>query len=140
MYKEKRRKNYVKIANPGALVKKKIMAKDAFHFFLTMQKIRYERNDNVFSLLLFETHQNSKKQINTFTKIIKTRIRITDAIGWFDNHSLGIFLHAADNPGASFFAVDIIKKTYHTSPAPSYNIYTYPHLWYEKGNSISNKE
>ncbi|MBN1698009.1 MAG: hypothetical protein JW881_10885 [Spirochaetales bacterium] len=130
MREEKRKKRYPDAAKPAAFVKKKIMAKDEFHFLLKMQQIRYARNGNVFSLLLFTTRDNSRKEIRKFTDIVKARMRNTDAIGWFDKHSFGVLLHAADSDGASYFAVDIIKKVYENLPSPPYTIFTYPNQWY----------
>ncbi|MBN1696527.1 MAG: sugar transferase [Spirochaetales bacterium] len=128
-----------KIINPISSVDIKVLNKKEFRLFLNIERNRADRLNNVFSLVLFETHEvYNKKQIRRIIDTLKNRIRTVDVAGWLDDHYLGVILHATDGDGAWMFAIDVAKKIYEVSPAPPFTIFTYPHSWFENGDPNGN--
>jgi lipopolysaccharide/colanic/teichoic acid biosynthesis glycosyltransferase len=98
-----------------------------FNAVLAKEKARADRNNHVFSLISFELVQqgSSMDSIIFFAQYLKNRLRITDEIGWLDNHSIGVLLFNSFNIEAKQF-IEIIHRSCPPEICFRYVISTYP--------------
>jgi lipopolysaccharide/colanic/teichoic acid biosynthesis glycosyltransferase len=98
-----------------------------FHAILAKERARVDRNSHVFSLVAFEVRPQESCMDTTFYLVnqLKKHIRITDEIGWLDNHSIGLLLFNALNDEASLF-VEKIKRNCSQNILCKCSITSYP--------------
>jgi lipopolysaccharide/colanic/teichoic acid biosynthesis glycosyltransferase len=99
----------------------------AFHAILAKERARVDRNSHVFSLVSFELgpldyYTDFGKY---FINQLKKQIRITDEIGWLDNHSVGVLLFNALGQEACQF-IEKIQRICPQKNFIKYSISTYP--------------
>ena len=104
-----------------------IKSPNIFHALLAKEKARVDRNYHIFSLVALElvSQDTGSETINTFVDQLKNHIRVTDEIGWLDNHSIGIMLFNA----SGFNAKQFVEKIQYSCPINieyKYSISTYP--------------
>jgi lipopolysaccharide/colanic/teichoic acid biosynthesis glycosyltransferase len=94
---------------------------------IAKERARVDRNNHVFSLISFEvgTQKENIDSINILVHQLKTQIRITDEIGWLDNHSIGVLLFNALDAEAKLF-IDKIYRNCSQQFLGNYSISTYP--------------
>jgi lipopolysaccharide/colanic/teichoic acid biosynthesis glycosyltransferase len=99
----------------------------AFQAILAKERARADRNDHCFSLVSFEVglQDSNMDATNYLIDRLKKKLRITDEIGWLDNHSIGVLLFNALNEEASLF-IEKIKRNCSPNILCKYSISTYP--------------
>jgi len=99
----------------------------AFHAMLAKERARVDRNNHVFSLVSFEVgpQDSGIDSILSFVQQLKKQIRITDEIGWLDNHSIGVLLFNNLGAEAKLF-IDKIYRNCSQQFLCNYSISTYP--------------
>ena len=114
----------------------KIKSAAAFHTILAKERARADRNSHVFSLVSFEVGENDSDfdSIGSFAQQLKNQIRITDDIGWLDNHSIGVFLFNALGAEAKLF-IEKINRNCPQQFLCNYSISTYPEGIFEHSHN-----
>lgn len=99
----------------------------AFQAILAKERARSDRNNHCFSLVSFEVglQDSSMDRINYLVDRLKKKLRVTDEIGWLDNHSIGVLLFNALSEEAMLFVEKVIL-TYPKENLFKYSISTYP--------------
>lgn len=80
------------------------------------------------SLVLFRPPTKRKRSLSTM-RLIRTmlaRIRVTDDIGWFDNHHLALLLPDTSSAGAWAVAQQICEVVARRGARPGCTLYAYP--------------
>ena len=108
-----------------------IHSREEFQLVLDRERARADRGRTTFSLVVFDFGNmggpsGSSLVPEHLTRVLLRRIRITDAVGWFDETSIGTVLPGTTGEGAWKFADDIRKKTSAIASHISYRVYTYP--------------
>lgn len=126
-------------AGTEALVKDKEIELDAFldnHRFLELlrlEKHRAQRSGSALSILMIKLF-NPKRQsgasiIREISKLIKTKLRETDIVGFIDQRTLGVILPYTDTKGAHRSAEKI--RSCFINPQFSISVSTYPDAIFE---------
>jgi lipopolysaccharide/colanic/teichoic acid biosynthesis glycosyltransferase len=105
-----------------------IQSKDSFRASVIRERQRVDRNQHLFSLLLFTVgKQNSNGVIaQQLAHLLAERIRSTDEAGWFDNKHIGVILPYTCTDGAYKLADEICKAFDPEVTVPEYAVHTYP--------------
>jgi lipopolysaccharide/colanic/teichoic acid biosynthesis glycosyltransferase len=105
-----------------------IQSKESFHASVIRERQRVDRNQHLFSLLLFTVgKQNSNGVIaQQLAHLIAERIRSTDEAGWFDNKHIGVILPYTCADGAYKLAEEICKEFDSEAMVPEYTVHIYP--------------
>lgn len=105
-----------------------IQSKESFRASVIRERQRVDRNQHLFSLLLFTVgKQNSNSAIaQQLAHLLAERIRSTDEAGWFDNKHIGVILPHTGADGAYKLANEICKAFNPKAKVPEYAVYTYP--------------
>jgi len=101
-----------------------------FQLILERERARADRSGDQFSLVVFdfENRDNPSFPIEYLTRVLCSRIRITDSIGWHDEKSIGVILPGTAGEGAWKFADDVCKIMKITASSDTCRVYTYPML------------
>jgi lipopolysaccharide/colanic/teichoic acid biosynthesis glycosyltransferase len=109
-----------------------ILSVEEFRRFLEREIKKVDRNAHLFSLIIFEIKNQTKKMPQDLFFNLYERLRITDQIGWFNHYNIGIFLPDTTAEGAKKLADAIYNQTFF-----SFTIYTYPNDWFPRNNNNS---
>lgn len=111
---------------------KSLLQVDEFKLLLKVERARADRNNSVFSLVLFEvdTMQNEATS-GKFVQVLQKRIRAVDIVGWFDGNTIGVILHGTNTEGAWKFAIDVGVKLFKKQTPPPFVVFSYPDHWYD---------
>jgi lipopolysaccharide/colanic/teichoic acid biosynthesis glycosyltransferase len=105
-----------------------IYSKKEFIVVLNRARAQADRNGNCFALAAFDvggsTMQSS--ELSDIANLIARRIRATDAIGWFDDCHLGVYLFDSNANDAQKFCQEIQDQL--TFEIPS-RVYVYPYYY-----------
>ena len=114
----------------------RIKSAAAFHTVLAKERARADRNSHVFSLVSFEVEEKKSdfNFIHSFAQQLKNQIRITDDIGWLDNHSIGVLLFNALGTEAKMF-IEKINRNCPQQFLCNYSISTYPEGVFEHSHN-----
>ncbi len=100
---------------------------DLFQASLERERMRADRNDGIFSLIVAAPQaEGGKDAVERLADVLRSRIRRTDMAGWFDSRRVGVILPDTPAPGAFKLASDL--STHYEDPAtiPTFDIYTHP--------------
>lgn len=106
-----------------------IYSEDEFKRIIVRECLRCDRNGSIFSLVIFDMNEISKKDLDKLLKkIVNIRgLRSIDEVGMIENKRVGICLHNTDKAGALSFAKNIHEKFIVTEKHNvNYMIYVYP--------------
>lgn len=104
-----------------------LLERNTFHAFLERERMRTDRNQSVFSLLVISHPAgNGDQDIAQFEEVLRGRIRQTDIAGWFDSRRIGVILPDTGSSGAYTLARDLSKRLGETQPTHDFDIYTHP--------------
>lgn len=119
-----------------------IQSKESFRASVIRERQRVDRNQHLFSLLLFTVgRQNSNGVIaQQLAHLLVERIRSTDEAGWFDNKSIGVILPYTCAEGAYKLANEICKTFGPETPVPKYVVHTYPPNGSSDGDEHSSQQ
>ena len=104
-----------------------ICSQEEFHAILIREKARADRNGHGFSLVAFELSEF--EDTSNLVAQVKQRIRTTDEIGWFDHHTLGVFLYNTPAMGAWQFVNNSSGNKDDLFSTYKCNVYSYPNEW-----------
>ena len=104
------------------------IGRECFFKQLRHEKHRAQRSGSALSLLLLSqiktNGEKSAVSINGLLKIVRSKMRETDMVGYFDQHTLGLLLPYTDNIGAKNLSQKIMGSF--SCPKLSVIIATYP--------------
>lgn len=96
-----------------------------FAIILKRERIRADRGNSQFSLVLFKLNSNEcKKKVKALINRFKQNIREIDYIGWHDDNTIGIILPGTGYAGAEHFINHFSKNIQEISCKNE--IYSYP--------------
>ena len=97
-----------------------------FRRTLKREMARVERSEMMFSLVVFNTNSQNNQKLLNLIHLLMNRIRITDMIGWLNDHDVAVFLPETPYEGAAKFAEDISFAISESQSPFHYRVYTYP--------------
>jgi lipopolysaccharide/colanic/teichoic acid biosynthesis glycosyltransferase len=105
-----------------------LQSKESFRASVIRERQRVDRNQHLFSLLLFTVGKQNSNGVTAqqLAHLLAERIRSTDEVGWFDNKRIGVILPYACAKGAYKLANEICKTFDPETSAPKYIVHTYP--------------
>jgi hypothetical protein len=117
-------------------------SRDSFRKSLEMERLRADRSNSYFTLVILSIpkaslQEEQKKKLYDF---LKKEFRVTDTIGWIDDHNLGVILYAADREEAFTFLRRLKERGELPVIADSYTTcFTYPYEKEQIDKEISGK-
>lgn len=110
------------------MVGKGICSVEEFRAILERERARSDRSGDRFSLVVFDAEILETRETNEhlLIKVLYTRIRPTDEVGWFDKAKVGVVLPDTPPLGARKLAEEICRKISVRTQPPTFNVYTYP--------------
>ena len=105
-----------------------IYSQKEFKIILERERARVERNSHYFTLAVFHFApiKNKLSRIISVIRLLRTRTRITDVVGWLDDDNIGVFMPETPHEGGHRFAQDIILTLSKTEIPVKYRVLTYP--------------
>jgi GGDEF domain-containing protein len=97
----------------GNLAADVLLPQDQFQRAIEKERIRSDRGEHEYSLLVLTPNLDEKKQAARLRKIvlaIRKMIRDLDEVGWYDKKQLGIILPYTSREGAEQLAHKICEK------------------------------
>lgn len=87
------------------------------HAIIRKERARSDRTGRIFSVVVFDypDAKPSPKDLLRLAKLLLTRVRVTDEVGWFADHQLCVVLPETPYGGAVCFAEDVFKTIAHQS-------------------------
>ena len=104
-----------------------LLDRELFQASLERERLRVDRSDGVFSLMVVSTREaNKSPAAERLAGVLRPRIRRTDTAGWFDRSRVGVILPDTPSHGAYKLASDL--SAFYEDPAtcPIFDIYTHP--------------
>lgn len=99
-------------------------------FFIVLNRARAQadRNGNCFALATFEVGVRAGRslELTDLVRLLCKRIRATDAIGWFDDKQLGVYLFDSNAKDAQSFCEEIQSQVDCELPN---RVYVYPYYY-----------
>lgn len=116
-----------------------IEPQEQFHATIRRERVGADRNQHVFSLLLFNIGdpKANSVEVQHLAHVLANRIRSTDEVGWFYNKHIGVLLRYTSTDGAQKLADDICQAIAAKALPPEYTIYSYPLKRFSNGNGHS---
>jgi lipopolysaccharide/colanic/teichoic acid biosynthesis glycosyltransferase len=115
----------------GAIMGFRAPGSAEFHALIARERGRADRNNNVFSLIVFDPGMQgnatalARRVVYTLTR----RLRDTDEVGWFDGRRPAAILPYVDLPTASRLAEGLCR-TAGLPEGSKFQVYTYPQSWF----------
>jgi lipopolysaccharide/colanic/teichoic acid biosynthesis glycosyltransferase len=105
-----------------------VATREDFHKIILRERARIDRNGRFFSLVDFDIRAGDQfgSKFQCLLQLLIVRIRVTDELGWLNEHHIGVLLHDTAGDGAFQFAKEIYDRAAGQMPALEYSIYTYP--------------
>jgi lipopolysaccharide/colanic/teichoic acid biosynthesis glycosyltransferase/GGDEF domain-containing protein len=99
-----------------------------FLVVLNRARAQADRNGHCFALATFDitAKQIQSNSLNSVAKLLSSRVRATDAIGWFDENQLGVYLYDSNAKDAQGFCQQIQKQLGFEIPN---RVYVYPYYY-----------
>lgn len=114
---------------------KEIYSVKEFKEVLKYERIRADRNNSTFSVILFSASDiyKTKRRLDLFIKKVKKQVRSIDHVGWYDSNHIAVLLPDTIHAGAEVLGDKIIYGfDFVDDPEKAYKIYTYPDNWLDK--------
>jgi len=105
-----------------------IYSEKEFWKILDRERARVDRNEQVFSLVLFDVKKiiSDKKSLSFLTQALLNRARATDVVGWVRGNKIAALLPETSREGAWKFATDVSLAISYLHNVIDYHVYTYP--------------
>ena len=102
-----------------------IYAKEDFEQLLHYERMRADRTNSCFSLVVFEvTHERSKRSdAKVFIDDVRSSVRTIDHVGWFKNQ-VGVLLPETNRNQAMLFVMALKKRA--VAEMVPFTVYAYP--------------
>lgn len=106
---------------------------ESLRLLLHEERARSNRSRTAFSFVRFGVQPIVKndRDIAQFIKVITSRVRAIDKVGWLDTHSIGVVLPSTSSEGARILADEILRLHSRPELMIEYTIYTYPFNMYD---------
>ncbi|HUT62548.1 MAG TPA: sugar transferase [Anaerolineae bacterium] len=103
-----------------------------FNELLKQERLRSDRSNHIFTLLLFNIGIQKKNTplIRNLSEILASRVRFSDDVGFFDDHKIAVLLPDTSTQGARMLADKLSKEIGIYVPSLQYEMYTYPPCTY----------
>jgi len=83
---------------------------EQFRRVLALERMRCDRNGSHFSLLRLQPHGADDACIDQLCRVLSSRLRETDLVGWVDHGRLGVLLPETSRSGASTVAAAVWRR------------------------------
>jgi hypothetical protein len=105
-----------------------IYSKKAFQKIIEKERIRANRDNHIYSILLFRLDliKQNGNDLGILLQTIAGRVRKIDEIGWYDDYRIGVILPYTSMQGACKLAEFICESMKNISKKPECDVYTYP--------------
>ena len=105
-----------------------IYSQEEFLVVLNRARAQADRNGHCFALATFDVTTNTAKSLSlkSIVKLISQRVRATDAIGWFYENQLGVYLYDSNAKDAQGFCMEINRQLGVDIPN---RVYVYPYYY-----------
>jgi lipopolysaccharide/colanic/teichoic acid biosynthesis glycosyltransferase/GGDEF domain-containing protein len=105
-----------------------IYTQKEFLVVLNRARAQADRNGHCFALATFDVTAKEVQSISlkSIAKLLSTRIRATDAVGWFDESQLGVYLYDSNAKDAQGFCQEVHKQL---GCDISSRVYVYPYYY-----------
>lgn len=116
---------------PGWLMGYRAPGAAEFHALIARERGRADRNNNVFSLMIFDPglQANAPAMARRVIYTLTRRLRDTDEVGWFDGRRPAAILPYVDADTASRLAEGLTRSA-GLPEGFKFQIYTYPQSWF----------
>ena len=112
-----------------------IYTAEEFQQVLRYERMRADRSDSSFSIILFNFNEiyKSEKNLKKFIKEIKAQVRLIDHIGWYDKDHVAALLPETKRQGAVILGNKVLDNIdFLKSDKNIFEVYTYPDYWLNK--------
>jgi len=102
---------------------------ERFREILDRERARTDRTGARFCLVVFKLAGRKRDTYHTLyhiTKLVMSRVRASDEVGWFDKTAIGAILVGAGNDGAERFVSAILGSLPKDLATPTVEVYVYP--------------
>jgi lipopolysaccharide/colanic/teichoic acid biosynthesis glycosyltransferase len=105
-----------------------IYARKEFLIVLNRARAQADRNGHCFALATFDVSDKTTdfNGLKDIASMLCSRVRATDAIGWFDERQLGVYLYDSNAKDAQGFCQEIIQQLGVEIPN---HVYVYPYYY-----------
>lgn len=102
-----------------------------FRTILAHELARADRHGYQFSIIVFQlgTGGDNSELVEDLAKLVKSRVRLSDEIGWYAERELGVILTGTPTGGAWKFIGEIAKRINLATSHLTLKVYTYPSRW-----------
>ena len=106
-----------------------IYSKKTFQKIIEKERIRANRDDHIYSILLFRLDliKQNGNDLGILLQTLSGRVRRIDEIGWYDDSRIGVILPYTSMQGACRLAESICESMKKISKKPECDVYTYPY-------------
>lgn len=107
---------------------RKVTSAEDFQRVVTMERSRVNRNGGSFALIVFKL-EASQSEFDLLKKLVQgiyRRTRMSDQLGWYNHHHIGLMLPETSEAGARKLVSDLYSQNINGMPKPSVDVYTYP--------------
>jgi len=105
-----------------------VLKQSELRLCIERERARADRTDSPLSLVLIELSEAQLRSDSPmhFPVVIARRLRCTDAVGWFDDITLGILLPETDHPGAVQVSNELRENLSAATAGAHWRILAYP--------------
>ena len=113
-------------------IRKCTYSRKQFNELLKQERLRSDRSNHIFTLLLFNIGIQKKNTplIRNLSEILASRVRFSDDVGFFDDQKIAVLLPDTSTQGARMLADKLSKEIGIYVPSLQYEMYTYPPCTY----------
>jgi len=111
-----------------------VLSRRQFEAALHRERARADRAAGEFSLVLFRVRSGEFRTSCRLAKVVLSRARITDEVGWYDDECVGALLTDTGADGARAFAENVLGLAQQKLIPSICRFYTYPSAWYFDGD------
>ena len=113
-------------------IRKCTYSRKHFNELLKQERLRSDRSNHTFTLLLFNIGIQKKNTplIRNLSEILASRVRFSDDVGFFDDQKIAVLLPDTSTQGARMLADKLSKEIGIYVPSLQYEMYTYPPCTY----------
>jgi lipopolysaccharide/colanic/teichoic acid biosynthesis glycosyltransferase len=115
-----------------------VFNRDEFKRQLHMERFRADREGTIFSVIFI--YLNEKCDLEPVVSTLQQRLRKIDIMGSVDDRCMALLLPFTDTVQAAALCESVIMRSGLHDNIRSARAYTYPHVWFLKGNAFESDE
>lgn len=118
----------LKVEKPGFSQRRGLLSATEFARLTEIERYRTDRTNIAFSLLTFapRNRESCDETYAALAEILPKRLRLSDVVGWFDKHRIGVLCPDTPASGAWKIAEDVCRRIPPDLPAPICAVHSYP--------------